>query len=79
MPFEHAYSQWDTLHTSFDRNGICGNETIVGSNPNVFCLRESCGQRSGMVVGSKRRGWHFILPCEFATYFQGQNVEESEM
>ena len=35
---------------------------LFGSNPNMILTRQICGQRSGMVVGSKRRALTFYFP-----------------
>jgi len=37
------------------RSCFCGNKQSVGSDPNMIHMRETCGQRSSMAVGSKRR------------------------
>ena len=58
---------------------IIGVQTkpFVSSHPNVILTRQTCGQRSSMAAGSKRRALDSIFPCEFTEYFVYQNIEES--
>ena len=38
---------------------------IVSSNSNLVSTRQTCGQRSGMAAGNKRRALAFYFSCEF--------------
>jgi len=42
---------------------------LVGSNPNVILTRQTCGQRSGMAAGSKRRAIAFYFSVRICNMF----------
>jgi len=57
----NADSQWDPVYKAFHESVLIQAKQLVGSNPNVMYMQETCGQRSGMASGSKRRALAFYF------------------
>ena len=57
----NADSQWDPVYKAFHESVLIQAKQLVGSNPNVMYMQETCGQRSGMAAGSKHRALAFYF------------------
>jgi len=65
---------WTNLRTHFVvTNGL------VCSNSNVILMRQTCGQHSSRVAGSKRRALAFYFPDEFVMCSSYRNVENTRI
>jgi len=56
--------QWNPVYKAFHQIRCCGNKEtkqIVSSNSNVILMQQTCGQRSVMSVGGKRRALAFYF------------------
>jgi len=70
-------SQWISFYKSFHQILVEINK-LVDSNPNVILMRQTCGQRSSMPAGGKRRALAFYISIRICYMFLiYQNAEES--
>jgi len=56
-------TKWNPVYKAFHQTLGVETKQIVSSDSNVILTRKTCGQRSGMAVGGKRRA--------LALYFSG--------
>ena len=67
-------SQWNLVYKVFRR--VVETKRFVSSNLNVILTRQTCGQRSSMSAGSKRRALQNHFPERICYMFLMSNCRE---